>query len=209
MSDALRGLIFKNCMARVDTARMLIGAALVLCILTVPLAGGRLGALADIEFRRAWLAVAALAFQVVVVSILPGDAYGFSAEIHLVSYGLLGAFVWANRHVHGLLMVGLGGALNFAAIATNGGVMPADPDAIAATGLVEEAGFSNSAPTHDAPLGFLGDAFAVPAWFPIHNVFSVGDVLIVLGAFLVLHRATGSRLPYVPMGPRPPRPAEV
>ncbi|HYM57335.1 MAG TPA: DUF5317 family protein [Solirubrobacteraceae bacterium] len=188
---------------------MLIGAALVLCILTVPVAGGRLAALADLEFRRAWIAVAALAAQVLVVSILPGDAYGFSAEIHLASYALLGAFVWANRHVHGLLMVGLGGALNFAAIATNGGVMPADPDAIAAAGLAEEAGFSNSAPTHDAPLGFLGDAFAVPGWFPIHNVFSVGDVLIVLGAFLVLHRATRSRLPYIPMGPRPPRRAEA
>lgn len=188
---------------------MLIGAALVLCILTVPVAGGRLAALAEIEFRRAWLALAALAAQVLVVSILPGDAYGFSAEIHLASYALLGAFVWANRHVHGLLMVGLGGALNFAAIATNGGVMPADPEAIAAAGLAEEAGFTNSAPANDAPLGFLGDVFAVPGWFPIHNVFSVGDIVIVLGAFLVLHRATRSRLPYIPMRPRPSRPAEA
>jgi hypothetical protein len=121
MSDATPALIFKPRRARVDIARMLIGAALVLCILTVPLAGGRLAALADLEFRRAWIAVAAVAAQILVVSLLPGDAYGFA----------------------------------------------------------------------------------------IHNVISVGDVLIVLGAFLVLHRATRSRLPYIPMGPRPPRLAEA
>lgn len=47
MFDAAPGLIFKPRRARVDTARMLIGAALVLRILTVPVGGGRLAALAD------------------------------------------------------------------------------------------------------------------------------------------------------------------
>jgi hypothetical protein len=177
---------------------MLIGAALLLCIVSVPLLGGRLQALAELDFRRGAFAVAALVIQVVIISVLPGDAWGFSKEIHLATYFLLGLFLIANRHIPGLLVIALGGALNFAAIATNGGVMPADPDAVAAAGLSEQAGFTNSAPTSGAPLGFLGDVFHTPAWFPIHNVFSVGDMEIVLGAFLLLHFVCRSRLVNIP-----------
>jgi hypothetical protein len=178
---------------------MLIGAALLLCILSVPLLGGRLQALAELEFRRGGFAVAALLIQVVIISILPGDAWGLSEEIHLATYFMLGAFLIANRHIPGLLVVALGGALNFAAIATNGGVMPADPDAIEAAGISHKAGdFINSAATSDAPLGFLGDVFHTPAWLPIHNVFSVGDIEIVIGAFLLLHFVCRSRLVHVP-----------
>jgi hypothetical protein len=181
--------------ACVDIARMLIGAALLLCILSVPLSGGRLSRLADLEFRRAWLALAAIVIQVLIISILPGVGKDLSEQIHLASYLLLGAFLVVNRHVPGLLVIAAGGALNFAAIVTNGGVMPADPDAIAAAGIPQNATeFANSAPAEGAPLGFLGDVFHTPGGLPIHNVFSVGDLVIVVGAFLLLHRACGTRL---------------
>jgi hypothetical protein len=92
-------------------------------------------------------------------------------------------------------VIAAGGALNFAAIVTNGGVMPADADAIAAAGIpLNATEFANSAPADGAPLGFLGDVFHTPGWLPIHNVFSVGDLVIVLGAFLLLHRACGTPL---------------
>jgi hypothetical protein len=179
----------------VDSARMLIGAALLLCILSVPLTGGRLSRLADLEFRRAWLAVAALVVQVLIISIVPGIGKDLSEQIHLASYLLLGAFLVVNRHIPGLLVIASGGALNFAAIVTNGGVMPADPEAIAAAGIpLNATEFANSAPADGAPLGFLGDVFHTPGWLPIHNVFSVGDLVIVLGAFLLLHRACGTPL---------------
>ena len=183
---------------------MLIGAALLLCILTVPLAGGRLSRLADLEFRHSWLAVAALVVQVLIISVLPGGARGLSEEVHLASYLLLGAFLVVNRHIPGLLVIGVGGALNFAAILANGGVMPADPDAIAAAGIPQDATeFANSAPADGAFLGFLGDVFHTPAWLPIHNVFSVGDLVIVAGAFLLLHRACGTSLSRLPRRLRP------
>jgi hypothetical protein len=183
---------------------MLIGAALLLCIVSVPLVGGRLSALGDLEFRHAWVAVAALAIQVLIISVIPGGGGGLSEEIHLVSYAILGAFLVLNRHIPGLLVIAAGGVLNFLAIVTNGGVMPADPDAVAAAGIPREAGeFANSAPTDDATLGFLGDVFHTPAWLPIHNVFSVGDLVIVLGAFLLLHRACGTPLGRLPGRLRP------
>src|SRR3954451_10521817 len=119
---------------------MLIGAALLLCILSVPLLGGRLQALAELEFRRGGFAVAALLIQVVIISILPGDAWGLSKEIHLASYFLLGAFLVANRRIPGLIMIALGGGRNFAAIPTTGGFMPADPAAIEAAGITQTAG---------------------------------------------------------------------
>jgi Family of unknown function (DUF5317) len=201
--------LLKGCLAGVDIARMLIGAALLLCILSVPLTGGRLSGLAELEFRRGWLAVAALVVQVLIISILPHGIAGLSKEIHLASYLLLGAFLVANRHIPGLLVIATGGGLNFAAIATNGGVMPADPDAIAAAGITQNAAdFANSAPASGAPLGILGDIFHTPGWLPIHNVFSVGDLVILAGAFVLLHRASGSPLGRLPRRRRL-RPAEA
>jgi Family of unknown function (DUF5317) len=181
---------------------MLIGTALLACILSVPLIGGRLSGLTELGFRHTWLPVAALLAQVLIISILPG--VGGDAAIHMATYAALGVFLVLNRHIPGLLVIALGGALNFAAIATNGGVMPADPDAVAAAGIPQDATqFANSAPTEGAPLGFLGDVFHTPGWFPIHNVFSVGDVVIVLGAFVLLHRACGTRLGRLPTRLRP------
>jgi MFS family permease len=52
----------------------------------------------------------------------------------------------------------------------------------------------NSGAVADPKLWFLGDVFALPAGFPMANVFSVGDVLIVVGAFILVHCVCGSRL---------------
>lgn len=41
---------------------------------------------------------------------------------------------------------------------------------------------------------FLGDVFAIPASWPFANVFSVGDVLIAVGAAYSIHATCGSRL---------------
>src|SRR3954453_102852 len=181
---------------------MLIGTALLACILSVPLIGGRLSRLTELGFKHAWLPVAALGAQVLIISILPGGAG--DAAIPLGTYALLGVFLVLNRHIPGLLVIAAGGALNFAAIAANGGVMPPHPDAVAAAGIPQDATqFLNSAPTHDAHLGFLGDVFHTPGWFPVHNVFSVGDLVIAIGAFLLLHRACGTRLGRLPVRLRP------
>ena len=83
-----------------------------------------------------------------------------------------------------------GGALNGAAILANGGVMPADPS-VAAVAAVQARPdeFVNSVPVADAHLGFLGDVLATPASLPLHNVYSPGDLVIVLGLLIVVHAA--------------------
>ena len=174
---------------------MLIGAALLLALCTVPLAGGRLGALAEVSFQRAWALPAALGLQMLIVYVLPGAPGELRNAAHVASYVLALVFVVANRRVPGLLVIAAGGALNFLAIAANAGVMPASPSALATAGLADTPGqFASSAGVAHPTLGFLGDVFAVPASWPVHNVFSVGDVLIVLGVAIGLHVICRSRL---------------
>lgn len=179
---------------RADARReMLLGLVFIACLLTVPLARGKLTALADLRLRRPWLALAGIGVQILVISVLPGSGPAHLHEVvHLFSYGLLGAFAWCNRRVPGVPVILLGGLLNFAAIAANGGVMPADPElAMHAAG---GDGFVNSGAVDDPRLLVLGDVFATPDWFPLYNVYSVGDALIVVGVLVLLHGVGGSRL---------------
>src|SRR4029453_11898377 len=109
---------------------MFMGLVLLLCIATVPLLGGRLGALAELHPRAGWLPMSAIAIQIVIVSLLPGGDSGLPPAPHFLSYGLLGAFVLVNRQIPGMALIAVGGALNLLVIAANGGVMPADPELI-------------------------------------------------------------------------------
>jgi hypothetical protein len=69
--------------------------------------------------------------------------------------------------------------------------MPASRGALAAAGrAAETSGFTNSTAVAHAHLAFLGDVFAVPTPLPLANVFSVGDVLLLVGAALLLHTAS-------------------
>jgi hypothetical protein len=173
---------------------MIVLAGLLLAVLSVPLARGRLGALADLRFRHPWILGIALALQVLVISVVPGGHGVHHELVHVLSYVLAAAFLVANRHVPFLWLVASGGLMNFAAIAANGGVMPASPSALETAGLGLGDGFANSAPLAQPRLAFLGDIFAVPSGWPLSNVFSAGDILIVLGALVLLHRVGESRL---------------
>lgn len=175
---------------------MIIGLAYLLVLASVPLLGGRITALADLPLRRPSLAVGAIAIQILVISVVPsGLPEAVSTTLHMSSYVLLGAFAWANRRIVGVPIVALGGLLNFIAITANGGVMPTDPDAAASLARqVPEGEFANSQVLPDAKLQFLGDVFATPASLPIHNVFSIGDGILLIGVFVLVHVACGSKI---------------
>jgi hypothetical protein len=176
---------------RADACRVLMLVVIGLCLLSVPLAGGRLTRLGELRLRVPGLAVAGIAVQVLIVSVAPGAALaGLHAPLHVLSYALLGAFGWANRRVTGVPIVLAGGALNALAILANGGVMPADPAVAAAAANHAAPGeFINSTAVGDARLAFLGDVLATPGSLPLQNVYSVGDVIVVLGLLVVVHAA--------------------
>lgn len=172
---------------------LLVIAAFVL-LATVPLAGGSLSRLADIRLRAIWAVLLAAALQVAIMNVVPGGSHALHAALHVLSYVLDAYFIFANRRLTGVPLLATGAALNVLAITANGGVMPANPVALRIAGIATRAGFDNSAAMAHAHLAFLGDVIPVPGPWPIGNVLSAGDLIIVLGAIVVLHCACQSRL---------------
>jgi hypothetical protein len=66
--------------------------------------------------------------------------------------------------------------------------MPASRSAWERAGFTADDDFSNSVVRDDARFSALGDVLAVPAGWPFANVFSVGDVVIVIGIGWLAHR---------------------
>jgi hypothetical protein len=173
---------------------MLLGVVFIAILLTVPLARGRLSAIGELDLRLPGLAVAGILAQVVIVSIVPEGLGGIHQAVHLLSYGLLGACAWVNRRIPGVAFIALGGLLNLIVIAANGGVMPLDPALVVHTTQEGGQGFVNSGVVEHPRLLFLGDVFATPRDWPLANVYSIGDFVILLGVVVLLHRVSGSRL---------------
>ena len=174
---------------------MIIPVLGLLAVLSPLLAGGSLRRLGDLRFRGTWLLVAALLAQVVAIEVLPEANHDVLSAVHLATYVAAGWYVLLNRRIPGLWIVALGAASNGIAIAANGGTLPASQTALETAGIHLEPGeFVNSGVLEHPHLGVLGDVFAIPAGVPLANVFSVGDVLIVLGVAWGAHRVCGSRL---------------
>lgn len=176
---------------------MILLAVLILALVTVPLTGGRLTRLADIQLRHLWAIAVGLGLQILIISVFPDRFEWTHVPLHIGSYVFAGFFVWANRRIPGMVVIGLGALSNALAIVANGGVMPASPTALRAAGLAtrNDGGFANSTAVEDPNLLFLGDIYSVPdSWPIIDNVFSVGDVLIALGVVILVHGVCGSRL---------------
>jgi hypothetical protein len=171
---------------------LVIGA--ILCVLSVPLARGNLGRLADLHVEAVWTVLAAAAIQVVITSAVRGGSHELHVALHVVSYALVFWFLVANRHLSGLPVLATGVVLNTIAIAANGGVMPATHFALRVSGLDTSGGFANSTALAHPKLQFLGDVIPVPGPWPIGNVLSIGDLLIFTGALILLHSACCSRL---------------
>jgi hypothetical protein len=122
------------------------------------------------------------------------------------SQSILLAFAWFNRRQPGFWMLGLGLALNFIVIVSNGGLMPISSetatqitqDNLAARWEVgQRFGSSKDIVLNEADihLGFLSDRFVLPDWVPYRVAFSMGDMLIGLGAFWMMWSLAGCQEP--------------
>lgn len=167
---------------------MLVVVACLLAVLS-PLVVGRWPArLALHRWRWAFLLWSTLALQVVAIQApLPRAV---AAVVHVATYGVAVAFLVANRVLPGVLVVAAGALTNGLTIALNGGVLPASRAAAEAAGATTEAAFANSGVLERPVALWLGDVFAWPEPLPLANTFSIGDVLIVLGAALVTWNGT-------------------
>ena len=150
--------------------------------------GGRLGNLARIRLRGIGPFYLAIAIQLVAFppAFLPWTTPDTAARwLWLGSYVCLFGGAALNRHVRGVWLVALGMLANVVAVVANGGVMPSLPHAARAAGIVEPSTY-NSVTTDDPRLRWLVDRWAAPDWIPLANVFSVGDVVLALGAFVLV-----------------------
>lgn len=166
---------------------MIIVVAAIAAVLSVPLTGRSLAPLAGLSLRRSWLIALALCTQVI-ITVVAGIPNWLGESLHVVTFGLAAGFVWANRRLPGMVLIAVGGGLNLLAIAANGGSMPASASAWRRAGLATDVDqFENSHVIRHARLPWLGDLFAVPKGWPLANVFSVGDVVIVIAIACFLH----------------------
>jgi hypothetical protein len=155
--------------------------------------------IASIPLRSAWLALLALALQWPLLRAPAGPTQSFSVQraLFVLSHLLLLAFIWRNRRLVGVLVIGLGVMCNLVVIVINGGLMPITPETLVEINngstaeqwpVGDHYGYSKDIILirQETKLWALSDIFALPPPFPKPVAFSLGDLLIALGVVVLL-----------------------
>jgi len=173
---------------------LLIAGAIVLGVGVGLALGGSLRELAEASFRWWPLALVGLALQFIPA---PSGHHWVPVALLLASYAVLLLFVAANFRYIGFWLVAAGFALNILVIALNGG-MPVNDHALreaygssyqgTRTSLLSTGGAKHHLARADDLLLPLSDV--IPVGSPVHNVFSVGDMVAIFGVAWALAEAT-------------------
>lgn len=151
--------------------------------------------------KNAWLVFAAFLPQLLVFGSL-GSRWNlpdrWAAAILVASQIALLYFAWNNRKQPGMYVMGIGLLLNFTVIVFNGGLMPISPETVRQMvadiprlwHVYERFGSGKDIilPVANTNLWWLSDRFffATSALIYMRVAFSAGDVLIAIGAFLLM-----------------------
>jgi hypothetical protein len=180
---------------------MILLIVLVVAVLVGLIRGGAIQRLGGLTLRQGGWALTALVLQsVIIYSPWLGQQKARDVFIGamLLSYLLLFLFVWLNRRLLGIVVIGLGLLLNLVVILANGGYMPTSPE------VLQRGGYRASSPIvsgtrlakskdiilrrEETRLWFLSDALVIPPPFPWPTVFSVGDIVIAAGTFILVQQ---------------------
>jgi hypothetical protein len=159
------------------------------------LCGGELKYITDITLYYKPLVICAIFIQLIIFSdfsfvLLLSDIA--ISVLHIISYILLIAFIVLNFKIPGISVIGLGALLNSLVIFLNGGYMPSL--LVKHTGAID----NNIIDISDKTIfPLLGDIFSLPEWLPLTNNFSIGDILIGIGAciYFVINMKPHSKQP--------------
>lgn len=154
--------------------------------------GGSLDALARTKFRWVSLLAIGLALQITFDLWSPEwMTKTMATTVVLASHVAVALFIVANRGMAGMMLIGIGLALNAVVIAANG-AMPvsttaAEVASAARTGLNHDL---KHEPLDDTTLlPWLGDVIPVPR---LGEVMSCGDLFLALGIGRLIYRRTTS-----------------
>jgi hypothetical protein len=182
---------------------MILLAALVVSFVVGVLRGGALARLVLLPFRWPAIPVLSFAAQAMLMWFPEPRSQGISlhAAILATSYLVLLLTVWVNRRIPGMLLLGLGLSLNLAVMVANGGYMPITPEAMQRIGHRNVDGIAPGTrvvgskdialPRDQTHLWFLSDVLVFPPPFPIPSAFSLGDLCIAMGAFVLVQHGLG------------------
>jgi len=163
------------------------------------LRGGKLSRLGELVLREFWLVPLALLIQSGVYwAAVRGIGLGPSwtgPVLDTGSYFLLLIFTLRNRLLPGMHWISLGILLNTLVIGLNGGVMPVDPSFLPeASRIALLAGQgTHGLMTSLTQLGSLADRFYLDIPGLQKQVFSVGDLVIDIGTFLLVFKTMKSK----------------
>ena len=156
--------------------------------------GGKLSRLGELVLREFWLVPLALLIQSGVYwAAVQGIGLGpswVSPVLDTGSYFLLLIFTVRNISLPGMRFITLGILLNALVIGFNGGVMPVDPSFLpeASRNALQEGQGTHGLMTSSTHLSFLADVLYLDLLGLRKQMFSVGDVLIDLGIFLLVYK---------------------
>jgi len=185
---------------------MILALAVVLGLLValVRYRGRVLHQIAAMPLRSAWVAALALALQWPLLQAHEGPTQSLRVQqaLFLLSHALLLIFVWRNRRLTGIQIVGLGVLCNLLVILANGGWMPITPETL--TQINRGSALEQWQPglhygyskdiillREETRLWALSDILALPHPFPRPTAYSPGDLLLALG-IIVLFQSPGA-----------------
>lgn len=168
---------------------------LVLGIIIGKLRGGEIGNLGKFMFRSSFLLVFALILQIstsILISVGNERVIDNRMTLYIISYIMLFIVLFLNLGRKSVWLILVGAMANFAAIVLNGGSMPID------IVLLEKMGFQNM--LQSIKIGampnyinineaysftfYLAKRFATPKYYPLKQIFSIGDIFISLGLLI-------------------------
>ncbi|MDT3699118.1 MAG: DUF5317 domain-containing protein [Thermincola sp.] len=165
---------------------------IILAVLVGLITGGRLTNLGRLDFRYFYLVIAAYLIQAGIDHWGPVRSFGGYPYLHVISYFILFFVLWQNRRMPGMYLVSTGTLLNFIVIILNGGQMPVSPHTLPAElsqALAAGDGGTHNLITENTSLKFLADIFYV-GYLNQNQLISIGDIVIDIGAFLLVFRGT-------------------
>jgi hypothetical protein len=183
---------------------MILIFALLLALVLGIVRGGNVSNLQHLHLRGYGIVLGAVALQSAVIYLPTQTNIPLRVAVLGISFGLVALFIWLNRNLPGMPLIGVGFLANLLVMMANGGHMPITYEAVVAagygrlaspdaTGMLIFGSKDILLPAEQTRLGFLSDIFVIPPPFPITSVFSVGDVLIALGMFWLVPSALGAR----------------